>query len=404
MAALSYPEALAWLYRATRGGRPRDPARMLRLMAALGLKAPPQSVHVVGTSGKGTVAAMLAAALAADGYRVGRFLSPHVEDFTERIAVNDQLVPAEVVTALVSRLQQAPLPEAAFFELTLALALAHFSDNAIDMAVIEAGVGARHDATIVLEPVVCTIITTIGYDHREVLGPTLRAIAADKAAAIRPGVPVVTGATGEGLEVIRAVAKAKRSPLYVLAPGDPLFALPALPAGSDAIREQNQRLAAAAGRLLGLSEEALRAGLSVPPLPGRRETFLIGERTVLLDGAHNPSAALALRATLTAPYVLLFGALPRKDGEATVGVLEPDALATFITMVDHQPSALSRLPSRTFIADPLEALQAALGRCPPEALVLVTGSLYLAGQLRPWLRGRLPACRPASSSPERSPP
>jgi dihydrofolate synthase/folylpolyglutamate synthase len=139
-------------------------------------------------------------------------------------------------------------------------------------------------------------------------------------------------------------------------------------------------------------------------LPGRRETFLIGERTVLLDGAHNPSAALALRATLTAPYVLLFGALPRKDGEATVGVLEPTALATFITEVDHQPSALSRLPSRTFIADPLEALQAALGRCPPEALVLVTGSLYLAGQLRPWLRGRLPACRPASSSPERSPP
>jgi len=361
---------------------------MARLIATLGLTPPPKSVHVVGTSGKGTVAAMLAATLQASGQRVGRFLSPHVEEFSERIAVNGQAIPPEAVTALVSRLQAQP-QSAAFFELTLALALAHFAQQAIDIAVIEAGVGARNDATIVLKPVACTVITTIGHDHLEVIGPTLRDVAWDKAAAIRPGVPVVTGATGLGLEVIMAAAQTHGSPLYRLDPDDPLFVLPSKLPPSDAIREQNQRLAAAASRLLGItSDTVLATGLALPPLPARRELFRVQGRTVLLDGAHNPTAAQALRATLTKPYLLLFGALPRKDGEATLAVLEPAALATFITDVDRQASALSRLSSRTYIADPLAALSQALARCPEGATLVVTGSLYLAGQLRPWLRAR----------------
>ncbi|MBS3933231.1 MAG: hypothetical protein KGZ35_02660 [Truepera sp.] len=384
--APQYSEALAWLYRATRNGQPRDPARMTRLIAALGLTPPPQSVQVVGTSGKGTVAAMLAATLQAGGWRVGRFLSPHVEEFTERIAVNGRAIPPEAVTAFVSHLQAQP-PSAAFFELTLALALTHFAQQAIDIAVIEAGVGARSDATIVLRPVACTVITTIGHDHLEVIGPTLRDVAWDKAAAIRPGVPVVTGATGVGLEVMLAAAQTHGSPLYRLDPDDPLFALPSKLPPSDQIREQNQRLAAAASRLLGItSDTVLATGLALPPLPARRELFRVQGRTVLLDGAHNPTAAQALRATLERPYLLLFGALPRKDGEATLAVLEPFALATFITDVDGQASALSRLPSRTFIADPLAALSQALAHCPEDAVLVVTGSLYLAGQLRPWLR------------------
>lgn len=385
MAPLSYSAALAWLYRATRNGQPRDPARMARLMATLGLTPPPRSVHVVGTSGKGTVAAMLAATLQASGQRVGRFLSPHVEEFTERIAVNGRAIPPEAVTAFVSRLQAQP-QSAAFFELTLALALEHFT-SAIDIAVIEAGVGARSDATIVLEPVACSVITTIGHDHLEVIGPTLRDVAWDKAAAIRPGVPVVTGAAGVGLEVISAAARTQGSQLYRLDPDDPLFALPSRLPPTDAIREQNQRLAAAASRLLGItSDTVLATGLALAPLPGRRELFRVQGRTVLLDGAHNPTAAQALRATLTRPYLLLFGALPRKDGEATLAVLEPSALATFITDVDRQASTLSRLPSRTFIADPHAALSQALACCPEDAALVVTGSLYLAGQLRPWLR------------------
>lgn len=384
-----YSEALAWLYRATRNGQPRDPVRMARLMATLGLTPPPRSVHVVGTSGKGTVAAMLAATLQAGGRRVGRFLSPHVEEFSERIAVNGRAIPPAAVTAFVSRLQAQP-PSAAFFELTLALALTHFAQQTIDIAVIEAGVGARNDATIVLEPVACTVITTIGPDHLEVIGPTLRDVAWDKAAAIRPGVPVVTGATGIGLEVITAAAQTHGSPLYRLDPDDPLFALPSMLPPSDQIREQNQRLAAAASRLLGIaSDTVLATGLALPPLPARRELFRVQGRTVLLDGAHNPTAAQALRATLTGPYLLLFGALPRKDGEATLAVLEPAAIATFITDVDRQTSALSRLPSRTYIADPLAALSQALARCPEGATLVVTGSLYLAGQLRPWLRNSL---------------
>jgi dihydrofolate synthase/folylpolyglutamate synthase len=386
-----YSEALAWLYRATRNSQPRDPARMARLMATLGLTPPPRSVHVVGTSGKGTVSAMLAHVLQASGQRVGRFLSPHVEEFTERIAVNGCTITPEAVTAFVSRLP-AQSQSVAFFELTLALALTHFAQQAIDIAVIEAGVGARNDATIVLKPVVCTVITTIGHDHLEVIGPTLRDVAWDKAAAIRPGVPVVTGAAGVGLEVISTVARTQGSQLYRLDPDDPLFALPSKLPPSDATREQNQRLAAAACRLLGItSDTVLATGLALAPLPARRELFSVQGRTVLLDGAHNPCAAQALRATLTGPYLLLFGALPRKDGEATLAVLEPAAIATFITDVDKQASTLSRLPSRTYIADPLAALSQALARCPKDATLVVTGSLYLAGQVRPWLRNNLAA-------------
>ncbi|MEX2534199.1 MAG: hypothetical protein WD273_01250, partial [Trueperaceae bacterium] len=124
---LAYRESLSWLYRQTRGSEPRDPARMARLIEALSLEMPARSVHVVGTNGKGTVTSMIAAGVAAAGVDSGSFLSPHVEDFRERISVNGRPIDPQQVVEFVDLVRSVGLPSApAFFEITLAMALHHF--------------------------------------------------------------------------------------------------------------------------------------------------------------------------------------------------------------------------------------------------------------------------------------
>ncbi len=389
--AHAYDDALGWLYAQTRGGRARDPERMRALLKRLELPQPPPSVypsiHVVGTNGKGTVAAAVASGLTASGRRTGRFLSPHVVDFCERVAVDGRLISPHEVTAFVERAAALKLePPPAFFEWTLALALSHFAKEHVGAAVLEAGVGARRDATIVLENVSTVVITNVGRDHLDTLGPTPRDIAGDKAAAIRPGVPVVTAATGEALAVMTQVAAERGSPLVTETSHPELFTLPKTFTPRHPLHAQNMRLAAAALRVDGRADEnAILCGLERAPLPGRMETFTLRGRRVILDGAHNPSAAGALRKLLPAPFVLVFGSLPKKLGEETLAVLEPRALQTFVTQADAQKSTVERSLKRRFIKDPVEALGAALDVCPPHACVVVTGSLYLAGRVRPYL-------------------
>ena len=356
-------------------------------MKRLELPYPPESIHVVGTNGKGTVAAAVAAGLTASGRRTGRFLSPHVVDFCERVAVDGRLILPQEVTAFVERVAATALdPAPAFFEWTLALALSHFSQEQVEAAVIEAGVGARHDATIVLENVRTVVITNVGRDHLDTLGPTPRDIARDKAAAIRPGVRVVTAATGEALAVMTEVAAERGSPLFTDTSRPDLFTLPPKFTPRHPLHEQNMRLAAAALRVDGRADEgAILRGLKSAPLPGRGERFTLRGRKIILDGAHNPSAAQALRTLFPAPFVLVFGSLPKKLGEETLAVLEPHALQTFVTQADAQKSTIQSSPNRHFIEDPVEALGAALDVCPPHACVVVTGSLYLAGRVRPYL-------------------
>ncbi len=393
-----YDEALEWLFAQTRGGQARDPARMRGLMQTLGLRQPPCSFHVVGTAGKGTVSSMIHGACAAAGLRSGLFLSPHVEDFRERISVGQERISGEAVLGFVRRV--APLElGAAFFELTLAMALEHFLNMHLEVATVEAGIGAKDDATAVLANVLCTVITNIGEDHLHLLGPGLLDVARDKAEAIRPGVPVVTGAEGDALGVIGEVASARHSPLYVASPDNPLFSAIAVEAEANPIRRSNQRLAAAALRVSGLnlSEEAVRQGLQTPPLPARAEVFCLKGRRVILDGAHNPSAARALAAMLAKPFVLVFGSLARKAGEETLAELEPYASRVIVTQVDKTPSALKRTATRHFVDDPVAAVGLALSLCPPEESVLIAGSLYLAGVVRPALRANLEVMQAVSS-------
>lgn len=360
-------------------------------MALLGLESPPEVIHVVGTNGKGSVSAAVAAGLAAAGRRTGRFISPHIVDFRERIAVDGVWIGEASVIEFVQALP--PLePTPAFFELTLALALQHFAREGVKVAVIEAGVGAKHDATGALENISGVVITTIGRDHLDTLGPTVEDIAGDKAEAIREEVWTVTGAEGKGLEVIQHVAATRHSPLHVRGTENPLFEISA---GADLTPTQrhNRELAAAALRLQGVGEAAIVTGLEAR-LPARAERFWLMGKEVLLDGAHNPSAAASLLEHTRPPFTLLFGALPKKLGAETLAVLEPHTSRVILTNASPGEATALQREDLAFVPEPLWALERALSLCGEGEQVVVAGSFYLAGTLRPWLLVRASALLP----------
>lgn len=365
-------------------------------------------LHVVGSNGKGTVTHLLAAMAHAHGLRSGRFTSPHVEDLRERIAVDGVALAAEHWIAwreLAERGLSGPAAAAAtaagFFEWCLALAVHGFAEAGVELAVVEAGVGARYDATMALADlvgtgVVGTVLTNVDLDHLETLGPGLLDIAADKAAVARPGVPLVTAAKGEALELIAGRAQEVGAPLHVIGSDSELGRWPVGAPLPDtmwpATRRENARLALAMGRLLGWREDALARGLASPPPPARFESFVVpshaGPVRVLLDGAHDPAAATRLASELGSGYVLLFAALARKQGLATLMPLWAGASDLFIssavageTPLDGADGANARFD------DPLLALDAALSLAGSQGRMLViAGSLYLAGTLRPRLR------------------
>jgi len=378
---VTYEEALAWLYARRRTGE-RGTHRVRALLARLGHpEAGFLAVHVLGTNGKGSVVAYLEAAFRAAGLAYGAYTSPHLVDFRERIRTHLGPVPREAVVRFVAWAREEAWEEPpGFFDLATALAFLHFRERGVALAAVEAGVGGEKDATNALSRVALTVLTNVGEDHLEALGGTLEAVAREKAGAFRPGVPVVTGARGVGLEVARKVAEERGAPLYVLDPEDPLFALPAPPGLRGAYQEENARLAAAALRLLGLPEAAIARGLREARHPGRMERFLLKGVEVYLDGAHNPPAAEALAREFSA-YHLVFGAFPRKDVKGVLAHLRPKARSVRYARAGE--GALGGELGTPFFEDPWEALEDALARAREDGLpVLATGSLYLVGRLR----------------------
>lgn len=382
--------ALADLYARSRDGAPRDPERARTLLERLGLGVPRRVVHVVGTNGKGSVAARIDAGLRAAGDRSLRFLSPHVERFHERVAVDGVELRDEELLAFLARVDGLDLrPRPAFFELATALALDVADRRGADWAVLEAGVGAARDATRAVDGVVASVITDVAEDHLDLIGPDLAAVARDKAAAVRPGVPVITGAVGEPLAVIREAARAAGSPLAALDDGDAAFAWPAgAPSEPDPWAARASRLAFAALRALSLAdgarEPALAAAALAPHLPARRERFALPDgRAVVLDMAHNPPAARALAATLPEDAHLLLGVAARKDA---AGVLAAFAAVPRRTLTAARPGERPWGDDPTFRAEPDAAFDEALAALPAGGTLAVAGSVHLAGRLRPRLR------------------
>ena len=422
---MTYAEAVARLL-ALRGGehagmRP-GLERIETLLEALGNPERRYTlVQVAGTNGKGSVAAMLAAILKADGRRVGLYTSPHLVSFRERIRVDGEAIAEDdvadgfdAIATLVARV------DATMFEASTALALDHFAREAVDVAVLEVGLGGRLDATTVGTPAV-TALARIDLDHQEVLGATLAAIAAEKAAIIRSGVAVAAAQAPEAAEVLIARAAAVGVPLLMeggelsvrvrardldaqtidaAGPGWRLegLRLPLL----GVYQPSNALVALAAARTLGVRDAACREGLARARWPGRFEVLRARDRIVVLDGAHNPAGAAALAASLTewfgdTPLTLVFGALRDKDAPGMLAALAPRARRLIFTASSSpraaRPEALrdaAPAGATVELADSaLEALALA-AREPRTPILCVAGSLSLLGDVLRATRGDKP--------------
>ena len=393
--------------------------RMRALMQRMG--NPQQDypvIHVAGTKGKGSTAAMIAGGLQAAGYRVGFYTSPHLIDFSERIQVNRQPITKASLVEIVEELKPhiAEIPELTTFELTTAVGFVYFARQQVDIAVVEVGLGGRLDATNIVTPLV-SVITSISYDHTAVLGKTLAAIAGEKGGIIKPGRPlVIAPQTEEARQVLFNLAIERNAPItqvgkdiifsagshtltgqsFAVAvnrkPGSRLdLTIPLL--GQHQIENAATAYAALlAARKEGLNipKEAIQQGFAAVEWKGRFE-ILQTDPPVILDSAHNQDSARRLVETLQTYFpgqrvVLVFGVSEDKDIEGMFAELLPITDLLIATQSIH-PRALeagklvemAQSYGKPAIAVvPLEeAIRYALEKAAPDGLILVTGSLFV---------------------------
>lgn len=317
---VDYDTSIDWLYGTQAFGIKlglENIERLLREMELLPLPGETRVVHVAGTNGKGSVCAFTERILRDGGLRTGLFTSPHLVTFRERVRVNGEMISRESVAALLSEIRERVSdwdPHPTFFELTLALALAHFVASDCEVLLLETGMGGRLDATNAI-PATVSVITPIGLDHQQWLGETIREIAGEKAGILKPATPVVVADLHpDARDVVGRRA---------LTLGIPCIEAHPLPldwrmglAGPH--QRENAALAVeAACRIEGdrLTQEGIRESLAATRWPGRFQE--VGE-SLVLDGAHNPEAAIVLRQAWEEQFPeekahLIFGAAESKD-------------------------------------------------------------------------------------------
>ncbi len=407
-----------------------------RMEAALAGLGNPQgqvpALHVAGTNGKGSTCAFAESCLRAAGYRVGLYTSPHLVRVNERIRVGGEAIPDEVLGKRILEVL-ARCPDAArtltFFEFGTLVALWHFAQERVDMAVVEVGLGGRLDATRTCRAEV-TAVSTISFDHQEYLGHTLAAIAGEKAGIFRRGIPAVTVVQHpEAAESIRAIASNVGAPL---AEQGRDFDLVRTQAGSwrwtsrlrvleglslglvGSHQGQNAALALAALERLAdrgfpVDESALREGLARARWPGRMQQ-LAESPQLWLDGAHNPQGAATLAATVREVLGgrrvhLVFGVLADKDWPEMVETLFPLAASLHLAPPQSPRALLPDTPAlreaaaRHGLAPSIHvsvasAVEAALRGAGREEIVLACGSLVLVGEVL----GRHEAGRPPAAA------
>lgn len=361
-------------------------------------------IHVAGTNGKGSTCAMLESIYRAAGLRVGLFTSPHLVSFRERMQVNRTLIDENEVVRLLDRIRPLfdefqPDHRPTFFEAVTIMAMLHFAGQRCELVIWETGLGGRLDATNIVTPL-ASVITNINIEHSELLGDTVERIAAEKAGIIKDGVPVITGATsGGGLEVIVRVAAEKKAPVTLVSEEDtrrpPLDTLPLALHGPH--QRLNAAVAIAAARVLEarlpVDDAGMRAGLAGVFWPGRLQRINApGGQTILLDGAHNPAGAVALRIALEAEYpgarlTLIFGVFRDKDSAAMCQSLAPLAGRLLLVPVHAErtedPARLAaacRQANPHSLIETCASLSDALERAARDKFVVVAGSLYLVGE------------------------
>lgn len=416
--------------------------RMRTLLVRLGQpEAELRIVHVAGTKGKGSTAAMIAAILSSAGFQTGVFSSPHLQHIEERFMVGGMPCAAEELVALVNELRPVvermdaevaaagdPLGGPTYFEIVTAIALVHFAKRRVDAAVLEVGLGGRLDSTNICMPAV-SVITSVGFDHMKQLGDSLASIAREKAGIIKPGVPVVSGVLEPDAQATVARAATDRGCRLIQLGRD--FQFQYRPGALDfeyGVAGQELRLEEVALSMPGahqgmnaavalatvtelrnqgwcISADAMRDGLASVQLPGRVE-LVPGTPTVVVDTAHNRPSARALVAALAELALagrksLILAASCDKDVAAIVRELVPHFNRVFVTEYQDNPRAvdaeqLARIVRSegftdmplTHCATPGEAWEQVCRTAEPGELVVIAGSFYLAAELRPAVLAR----------------
>ncbi|HHP7232607.1 MAG TPA: bifunctional folylpolyglutamate synthase/dihydrofolate synthase [Xenococcaceae cyanobacterium] len=397
--------------------------RIQKLLAAIG--SPHHQVpiiHVAGTNGKGSVCAYLSSILTEAGYRVGRYTSPHLIDWTERIYLNEQPITKAdfiaVLQAVIEAISAKPRRGAialdtespTLFEVVTAAAWLYFAQQQVDIAVMEVGLGGRLDATNVCDRPLVSIIVSISREHWQRLGSTLTAITTEKAGVLKSNCPAVIGKLPpEATAVVKAKVTELNCPTIWVEPAeliespenpqwakyqDITYPLPLL----GAIQLHNSAIAIAVIQELqkqgwAISETAIQQGMAKTRWLGRLQWLTWRDRPLLIDGAHNPTAAIALRQyldTLQKPVTFIMGILSTKDHrEIFEALLRPKDALHLVPVPDHstaEPAALAALAqqvcpqlreSQTY-SDLLIALET-VWQQESERLVVFCGSLYLIG-------------------------
>ncbi len=422
----SYAETLHFLYGLQKHGVKLGLETVASLLRRLG---DPQTrypvLHIGGTNGKGSTAAMTASILQASGLRIALYTSPHLVAFNERIRVNGETIGNEEIVDLTVRLRRVAgaTLDPTFFEFTTAMAFQYFADRAADVAVLEVGMGGRFDATNVVTPLV-SAITNVALDHQAYLGETVGAIAFEKAGIVKPQVPLVVGRLSPGAAtVIESVAVERQAPAFRLnkefrVEGNSMaefgyagmqwsFAHLSCPLpGAHQLDNAGCSLATlelASDHGFHVSEDAVRAGLRSVQLEGRLET-VERQPLLVLDGAHNPAAGRALadhlarhrRAHPESRIILVVSMMRDKDrlgffqavlpvtDEVVLTRAQLDRAATVEELRDtlgDWSGEVTESPS------PAEALTLARKLASPDDLICVTGSLMLVGDIKALLRG-----------------
>jgi len=408
-----YAEIQEYLFSLKAGGAKFGVDRMRVLADALG--HPEQRypvIHVAGTNGKGSVAAMLDAVLHAAGWRTGLYTSPHLVRLGERVQVDRQRLTESEIQDYVAELSPisaredlfAPADRPSFFEFMTAMAFLQFDRRKVDVAVVEVGLGGRLDATNIVEPEV-SVITSIGLDHCEYLGDRLELIAAEKAGIIKQGRPVVIGRMPpEAEQVIRAIAAGRSAPVHSVREvfGDDIGRYPWTNLEGD-YQRWNAATAVLAARLLPprwkLDEATIARGLARADWAGRWQRVRIGGRPAILDASHNPEGAQILDANLARlvaetgrkPVILtgilgefrarpLLAVIARHAKEIHLAIPHQSRACNFETLEHLIPADFTGPVHRTAVP----AAFPAPDRCAMGGLsdvVVVTGSIYLLGEV-----------------------
>jgi dihydrofolate synthase / folylpolyglutamate synthase len=446
-----YDRALSYLYNLQKFGIKFGLSKTENLLRAFNH---PQrhlrSIHLAGSNGKGSVAAMLAAVYQQAGYRVGLFTSPHLIDFRERFRINGQMISKDRTLNLIKEIKEKTDQKEppTFFEFVTAMALLYFYREKVDLAVMETGLGGRLDATNVIHPLI-SVITTISLEHREHLGNTLEKIAYEKGGIIKYQTPLVTGVKQKKVrDLFERLCRVKQATMLlagrdfkarksgpgrfsysglgisdfgIKSPADPDTELrnhELLSAPPSVLRYsklkvgllgdhqiQNAGLALAVIDYLkknyAVPEKALREGLAEVTWPGRME--VLSERPCLvLDGAHNPEAMRILSKNLPKVFsykklLIVLGMMKDKDIGHSVKYLIPLADTVFLTRAEYDRSAdpesllplcRGKIPACSVVPTVPLAIKAARAKAGADDMILITGSLFIVGEAKAWWEGQ----------------